>query len=302
MSRPNITIRPATRADLPDIARLHAAAFMTFEIYGWIMPDRAVYPEEFYRYLLLRDKLLFAEPHIRFLIAEAPKADVKDAVAARAGKGKGKDRMPQSDLEAVRDTASRRRDGADRQAQSQASANPQQQEMVPLAFACYEALGETPLSIRWRSDPSFPSTTAYLDRFLLPLERSYVRYFLNHVADYSAFTTLRARFAASFADVPGEKLLHLQFLITGPEYEGLGAGGRLLGWGQELATKEGLCLGLESSYAANKFYERRGFRKVKQLVIEEWKEGYNRDTTTTPIMLWEPEGMEGVVDGWYGAR
>jgi len=302
MARLTISVRPATRSDLPDIARLHAAAFMSFEIYGWIMPDRELYPEEFYRYLLLRDKLLFAEPHVRFLIAEAPRMDVERAVAARAAKRAGKNRPPQSDLEAVRATASRRRDGADRQAQGQASADPPAQEMVPLAFACYEALGSTPLSARWRADPSFPSTIAYIDRLLLPLQRSYVRYFLNHVADYSAFTALRARFAASFADVPGEGLLHLQFLITGPEYEGLGAGGKLLEWGQDLATRERLCLGLESSYRARLFYERRGFRMVKELVIEEWKEGWKRETTRTPIMLWEPEGMEGVVDGWYAAR
>jgi len=300
MSPLHITLRPATRADLPDIARLHAAAFMTFEIYHWIMPDRALYPEEFYRYLLLRDKLLFAEPHIRFLIAEAPRAAVEDAIAARAGKGKA--RTAESDRDGVRATASRRRDGADRQECGLTSADPPQQEMVTLAFACYEALGSTPLSTRWRSDPSFPFTSASIDRFLLPLERAYVRYFLNHVADYSAFTTLRARFAASFADVPGERLLHLQFLITGPQYEGLGAGGKLLEWGQELARREGLCMGLESSYAARVFYERRGFRKVKELVIEEWKEGRGREATITPIMLWEPQGMEGTVEGWYGAR
>ena len=50
------------------------------------------------------------------------------------------------------------------------------------------------------------------------------------------------------------------------------------------------------------FYERRGFRKVKELVIEEWKEGRGREATITPIMLWEPQGMEGTVEGWYGAR
>ena len=138
----HITLRPATRADLPDIARLHAAAFMTFEIYHWIMPDRALYPEEFYRYLLLRDKLLFAEPHIRFLIAEAPRAAVESAIATRAGKGKA--RTPQSDLDAVHATASRRRDGADRQERGPTSADSQSQDMIPLAFACYEALGTSP--------------------------------------------------------------------------------------------------------------------------------------------------------------
>jgi len=294
----SLHIRPATRADLPDIARLHADAFNTFEIYDWFMPRRHAYPEQFYRYCLMRDRLLFDSPDNRFLIAEAPRHEVERAVRAKKGVIGNSDAV--TGTEAVHATADRRR--AKLEGKADHMTTPKADEMVPLAFSCLEAMGDSALSRRWKADYSWDS---WFDRIASQVERGYVRYFLNRVADYAAFDMLRSQFRASFTGIPGEVLLHIQFLITGPEYQGLGVGKALLREALDMGRREGLCVGLESSNAGKEFYKRNGFKITHEHVIEEWDAGKNRPTTRTPVMVWEPEDRRGQwleEDGMSGWR
>lgn len=272
---PSLRIRPATRADLPSIARLHADAFNDFEIYDWFLSGRHAHPEQYYRYLLLRDRMLFDSPDFRFTIAEAPRNEVDRAISLKKGSSSGS--------EGVRATAGRRR--VDLEA---GNGNDKGQEMVPLAFMCLEAKGESALARRWKAEDSWD---AWFDGLAARLERNYVRYVTNRVADYAAFAGLVARFGVSFPGIPG--LVHVQFLITGPEYQGLGVGRALLAEALELGRREGLCVGLESSYAGRRMYERTGFKVTMEHVIEEWDGNKNRTTTRTPVMIWEPEDRKG---------
>lgn len=172
--------------------------------------------------------------------------------------------------------------------------------MIPLAFTCLEALGDTALSHRWRATHSWSS---WFDSLAGRVERAYTRYVLNRVADYTAFAGIASRFGGSFTGIEG--LLHVQFLMIGSQYQGLGVGKALLNVALEMGRREGLCVGLESSYAGKKLYEKSGFKVVHEHVLEEWEAGKSRPTTRTPVMVWEPEGREGTwleEDGEVGWR
>jgi ribosomal protein S18 acetylase RimI-like enzyme len=276
-----VRLREATRADLPTIARIHRDGFEDFEIYNWTLPRRHQYPEQFYRYLLVRDRALFAESDVRFMVAEIPSDVIEKAKAERDGRA----------WDAVRATVARRNGAA-----------PEAEKMVMVGFACWESLGETGLTARWKSERA-NDWGLWLERLLIPYERGYVRYFLNRVADYASFYRLVGQFGDTFGEVPGEKLLHLQFLITDPIYQGFGIGENMMDWGRKLAACEALPVGLESSFIAKGFYERRGFKTVAELVVEEWDEKMGRQNTRTPVMIWEPKEHEGetvVEDGKGG--
>jgi ribosomal protein S18 acetylase RimI-like enzyme len=54
---------------------------------------------------------------------------------------------------------------------------------------------------------------------------------------------------------------------TLPEYQGHGAGGNLVGWGCDLADKDGLEVYLDSTAWAKRLYEKHGFEAKDSVEI-----------------------------------
>lgn len=54
---------------------------------------------------------------------------------------------------------------------------------------------------------------------------------------------------------------------TLPEYHGRGAGGKLVGWGCDLADRDGLEVYLDSTAWAKGFYEKHGFEAKNSVEI-----------------------------------
>lgn len=250
------TLRRATRADLPDIALCLAHAFLDFELYEHFLASRREHFEEYYRYLLMRIKGIWAEPNSRFYVAETY---VRSEEAMASGNSEHRS-----------STAVRR----------------------IIGFAAWEADGATnPLAVEWRAERDTWSNA--IERYLLPLEQKYTRYFLNRVADHVTLLHLRSLFSGNFKTVPFT--LHLAFLVTHPSHRGIGAGGMLLEHGlREFARPHGLPVVLESSLAGWKFYEYKAFKVCKWVRISKAKGGWTKgEEYDMPVMIWEPDGMEG---------
>ena len=70
----------------------------------------------------------------------------------------------------------------------------------------------------------------------------------------------------------GRKHWYLELVATRPEYQGKGAGGKLLRWGIDKADEEGTETYLEASPDGKPIYEHFGFKEVDRLVVELKKE------------------------------
>jgi len=65
----------------------------------------------------------------------------------------------------------------------------------------------------------------------------------------------------------GRKHWYLEILATRPEWQGKGAGGKLLRWGLAKADEEGTETYLEASPDGKPIYEHLGFKEVDRLVV-----------------------------------
>ncbi|EPE30171.1 Acyl-CoA N-acyltransferases (Nat) [Glarea lozoyensis ATCC 20868] len=66
---------------------------------------------------------------------------------------------------------------------------------------------------------------------------------------------------------------YLELLATRPEWQGKGAGSKMLKWGLGKADEEGLEAYLEASPAGKRLYEKMGFKEIGRLVVPSKKEG-----------------------------
>lgn len=66
----------------------------------------------------------------------------------------------------------------------------------------------------------------------------------------------------------GRKHWYLELIATRPEYQGKGAGGKLLRWGLERSDADGTETYLEASPAGKPVYERFGFKEEDRLVVD----------------------------------
>lgn len=71
---PQIVIRWATRADIPDIVKVLHANLLNFELHDHFIPERRRYQDDFYSFLLRRIKLFFIKPETRYMVAETSTA------------------------------------------------------------------------------------------------------------------------------------------------------------------------------------------------------------------------------------
>ncbi|KAF2261032.1 acyl-CoA N-acyltransferase [Lojkania enalia] len=91
-------------------------------------------------------------------------------------------------------------------------------------------------------------------------------------------------------EIMGDKPhVYLHLLHTDPKFQGRGAGGGLVKWGQEQADKLGLPIYLESSPSAHRFYQKHGFQDVEQLSLNLSEFGGDK-LHITPLMIREPGG------------
>ncbi|TVY82900.1 hypothetical protein LSUE1_G006285 [Lachnellula suecica] len=71
----------------------------------------------------------------------------------------------------------------------------------------------------------------------------------------------------------GRRHWYLEIIATRPEWQGKGAGGKLLRWGLQKADEEGTETYLEASPDGKPIYEHLGFKEVDRLVVELEGEG-----------------------------
>lgn len=68
----------------------------------------------------------------------------------------------------------------------------------------------------------------------------------------------------------------LDILVTHPQFQGRGAGFKLLAWGCEQADSHGVMMCLESTPAGLALYKRFGFREVRTIKADMKEFGWNK--------------------------
>ena len=101
--------------------------------------------------------------------------------------------------------------------------------------------------------------------------------------DYDRLRQYTGADVESFDDIP--EIWKLRALCVEPAFQRLGAASKLLEWGKEQASREGCPIGLSSSQVAEAVYLKRGFRRYARMLVN--------GVIEVPVMIWEPEGMEG---------
>ena len=123
-----------------------------------------------------------------------------------------------------------------------------------------------------------------LENALLRLEESY--YSLTRAdksLDYDRLHRYTSTNIEDFNDI--SEIWRLRGLCVEPTFQGRGAAGRLLEWGKEQASREACPIGLSSSRMAEAVYVKKGFRRYCRMLVN--------GVIEVPVMIWEPEGMEG---------
>ena len=83
----------------------------------------------------------------------------------------------------------------------------------------------------------------------------------------------------------GDAQLNLLILATHPDYRRQGAGRKLVQWGLDKASDEGVALTLFSSPMGLKLYSKMKFREVNKARVQVQGE---EESITIPGMIWEP--------------
>ena len=123
-----------------------------------------------------------------------------------------------------------------------------------------------------------------LESVLLRLEDNYATWTrADKSLDYERYHQYTSTNTENFNDIP--EMWRLRGLCVEPAFQGLGAAGKLLEWGKEQASKEACPIGLSSSRMAEAVYIKKGFRRYGRMLVN--------GAIEVPVMIWEPEGMEG---------
>jgi ribosomal protein S18 acetylase RimI-like enzyme len=110
---------------------------------------------------------------------------------------------------------------------------------------------------------------------------------LDWSEDASQSAILTHLFARTFGADLFPETWHLANVVTHSDYQRRGVGARLVRWGLEQAEAERVPVGVESSVAGLRLYEKMGFRKFDELRYGE------REEEAMPLMVWEPSGLQG---------
>ncbi|KAI9717728.1 MAG: hypothetical protein M1828_007131 [Chrysothrix sp. TS-e1954] len=109
------------------------------------------------------------------------------------------------------------------------------------------------------------------ERWLLRLEGRYHGMLNTEGADRARLREYYSQsrdWASTFSAHGLHSYWWLDFLCVSPEFQGTGAGGKLLDWGMQRAKDEGVPVGLVSSSIARKFYRGKGFKVVAWNIVE----------------------------------
>ncbi len=118
-----------------------------------------------------------------------------------------------------------------------------------------------------------------LERLLGQTEAAYIEAFgLNRSFDERNVRTFRNMPDKGFDGIP--EFWDLLMLCVSPLFQRRGVGGRLLDWGFDKATREGVPVGVQSSPAGEGLYRGKGFRVINWVKIAEGIED--------PVLIWEP--------------
>ncbi|KAI9721836.1 MAG: hypothetical protein M1812_002172 [Candelaria pacifica] len=148
-------------------------------------------------------------------------------------------------------------------------------------YAIWERKGKSQTAKRWRNNDSLGKK---LERLLGQAEAAYTETFgLDRSIDVENVRTFCNLRDESFDEIP--EFWNLLSLCVSPSFQRRGVGGRLLQWGFEKATKEGVPIAVQSSPSGEGLYLGKGFRVINWLKISE--------SIIDPVMLWEPKGPGG---------
>jgi len=89
-----------------------------------------------------------------------------------------------------------------------------------------------------------------------------------------------------FDDKYGTTQMHLEIIATHPDFQGQGAGTKLMGWGLKTASREKRAITLFASPGAAGFYTHLGFNNLFTLTIQ--VEGESEKVEATGMELKKP--------------
>lgn len=135
---------------------------------------------------------------------------------------------------------------------------------------------------------TLPLINAEFESCLAELKNNYWAFFnLDWSQDSSKRAILTHLFARNFQeDIFAEAWL-LANVVTHTDYQRRGIGACLVRWGLDQAQAERVPVGVESSLAGMRLYEKMGFREFDNMRYGE------KEKETMPVMVWEPPGFEG---------
>lgn len=123
---------------------------------------------------------------------------------------------------------------------------------------------------------------------LAELKNNYWTFFnLDWSEDHSKRGTIIQMFDKTFDEDIFPEAWLLANLVVHEDYQRQGIGALLLKWGLDQAEAERVPVGVESSFAGLRLYEKMGFRTFRNLRYGE------KEKETMPEMVWEPSGMKG---------
>ncbi|KAM3458802.1 hypothetical protein NHJ6243_007252 [Beauveria neobassiana] len=221
---PDITVRDARYAELPEMARLMAAAFRDDNLFGaHIHPHRGQHPDDMHLYWLRRLRVNFWDWRYVFLVAV------------------------------------RRTDDPYSSSSSSSSSATGPEELI-VGVALWTRLGDGGRALElWPFDPRnlmkpLSATAMALHAYLWP----------NRAADPAREDAIERAYPcfgpSAWAGARAESW-YLDVLAVHPERQGGGVGRRLVAWGLERAQRDGVVASVVSAWKMDGFYERCGFNE-----------------------------------------
>ncbi|KAF8470770.1 acyl-CoA N-acyltransferase [Kalaharituber pfeilii] len=231
-SRPKITIREATLADISQTSAIACRAFWSDDIFKMMYPPHLIakFPNSPYEHTVRRHRKRVLSPSRVFLVATVPTPPAPT------------DPFPKPTI--VGCACWERR-----------TANP-----PPPAVAQWLANRNPPLS---RLERLFVAIEDKIADVLSPPSRT-----MNMSAVNRYFTSLEEVDKEVYADPRYHERWELEMLAVDPAFQRKGIGRSLLMWGVRRADEEGVCCTLEASDRGLPLYESVGFELAQTAILE----------------------------------